>query len=445
MNPLARYPRRTAAAALGALLLSAACTDRSPVGPEGEPGGKTPPVEPGRPVHLMAVSCVVDVVAGTSRCEDAPRPDGPAADLVLGGQNQYVNLDLGAVHYDHTSQSYKLDVSVRNLIQQPLGTTNGVSLDPNGVRVFLQAGPFVTSGTGSVTVIPDGVGIFTASNQPYYQYNSVLDQFESSGARTWSFQMPETVTAFGFTAYVSAAVQFPDGWVDVTAEPIVMHPNATLKLSGTARDAAGNFTEGAQTLTWSSTDSTVAAVTPSGSGGGVLTSLRGGTTMIQVSSTSAGITRTGSAQVTVTGMQRVWQGDVDADYHKRPNWEHNIVPVAVDTIVIPFPSPNYPSLVQNVQVGGILMGEGATLSLGSFDITASRNVVASSAGGTGIVSTTGRLYLSGIAGQVQGRVPRLRVTGTYSLSGPLWIKAPLQVDGGRLTSHGYRIESNNTF
>lgn len=444
MNPLARYPRRTAAAALGALLLAAACTDRSPVAPEGEPGGKTPGEQPGRPVHLVAVSCVVDVVAGTSRCEDAPNPDGPATDLVLGGQNQYVNLDLGAVHYDHTSQSYKLNVSVRNLIRQALGTTNGLALDPNGVRVFLQTGPFVTAGTGSVTVLPDGVGIFTASNQPYYQYNQVLDQFETSGPRTWSFQMPETVTAFGFTAYVSAAVQFPDGWVDVAAEPIVMHPHATLKLTATARDAAGNFTEGAQTIAWSSTDSTVAAVTTGGSAGGVLTSIRGGTTTIQVSSSSAGFTREGSASVTVTGMQRIWQGDVDGNYHNRPNWERDIVPVASDTIVIPFPSPNYPTIVQNAQVSSILMGEGATLNLASYDMTASRHVVSSSASGTGILATGGRLILTGTAAEVRGRVPRLRVLGTYSLTGNLWIKAPLQVESGRLTNYQYRVESNNT-
>jgi hypothetical protein len=444
MNPFARYPRGTAAAALGVLLLAAACTDRSPVTPEPEPG-ETPGATPGRPVHLVAVTCRVDVKAGTARCDDAPNPDGVATDLILGGQNRYVNLELGAVNYNHASNSYQLDVSVRNLIKQALGTTDGVSLDPGGVRVFLQAGPNVTTGSGNVTVIPDGVGTFTASNQPYFQYNTVLDQFESSGTRTWNFQMPTTVQAFDFTAYVSAAVQFPDGWVDVTAEPITMHPHAQLKLNATARDAAGNFVTGGQFFLWSSSDTTVATVTPSGAGGGMLGSVRAGTITITVdASNAAAPTRVGTVQVTVTGMQRVWEGDVSTDYYTRGNWANNVVPVASDTIVIPNPSPNYPLLNQNTQIGGIQVAEGATLNLGAYDMTASRNVASSTTGGTGIVSSTGRLFLSGTAGTVSGRLPRLRVTGTYSLTANIWVTAPLQVDAGRLTSTGYRIESNNT-
>lgn len=438
MNSPARYPRRTAAAALGALLLAAACTDRSPVTPDRGPG--TTPADPGRPVHLVAVSCTVDVAAGTARCDDAPNPATPATDLILGGQNRYVNLDLGAVNYDVSSQSYQMDVRVRNLIPQALGTTNGASLDPNGVRVFLQAGPNVKTGTGNVTVASDGVGTFTASNQPYFQYNQVLDQFETSGPRTWNFTMPATVTSFSFTAYVSAAVQFPDGWVDVTAVPLSMSPHADLKLTATARDAAGNFVEGGQFFTWASTDTTVATVTNGQTAGGLVSSLRAGTITIGVTSGP----RVGSAEVTVRGMQRIWQGDVNTDYHTRGNWERDIVPVALDTIVVNNPSPNWPVLFQPAQVAGIQVAEGARLDVGAFDLTASRNVIASSAIGTGIIGGSGRLVLTGTAATVQGRVPRLRVQGTYSLTGNLTVKAPLQVDGGRLTSSTFRVEANNT-
>ena len=391
-------------------------------------------------MHLVAVSCTVDVAAGTSRCDDAPNPGGPATDLILGGQNRYVNLDLGAVHYDVNSQSYQMEVRVRNLIPQALGTTNGVALDPNGVRVFLQAGPNVKTGTGNVTMAPDGVGTFTATNQPYYQYNQVLDQFETSGPRTWQFTMPATVTSFSFTAYVSAAVQFPDGWVDVTAAPLNMAPHSELKLSATARDAAGNFVEGGQFFTWLSTDSTVAAVTNGQTAGGLVSTVRAGTTVIEV---TAG-PREGSATVNVRGMQRIWQGDVSTDYHTRGNWERNIVPVAQDTIIIANPSPNWPLLAQNAQVASILMDEGAILNVGAFDMTASRHVESSAAGGTGIVSTSGRLIVTGTAAEIRGRLPRLRVTGSYSLTGTVWVKAPLQIESGRLTSYGYRIESNNT-
>jgi hypothetical protein len=442
MNPFARYPRRSAAAVLGALVLASACTDRSPVSPEPGPGETPGTGTPGKPVQLVAVSCTVNVKEKAARCDDAPPPSGPAADLVLGGQNRYINLEMGAVNYDHGSQTYQLNVAVRNLIPQALGTSDGTTLDVKGVRVFLQDGPNTTIGTGNVTVVPDGFETFTASNQPYFQYNSVLDQFESSGARTWNFQMPSTVSAFTFTAYVSAAVQFPDGWIDVAPAPITMHPHAALKLTPVSRDAAGNAIEGTLFYTWTTTDSTVLTVAPSGGTGGTLGSVRAGTVTIGV--TTAGATpRAGSAQVTVTGMQRIWQGDVSTDYFTRGNWERNVVPVAADTIIIPNPSPSYPSLTANASVAGIQVAEGASLNLNAFDISASRNVVSSTTAGTGITSTTGRLFLTGTAATVSGRVPRLRVTGTYSLTANLWVVAPLQVDAGRLTSTGFRIESNN--
>ena len=433
-------PRFSPALVVGALLLAAACTDRSPVSPEPQPGEEPGGGTPGRPVHLMAVSCTVNVREGVARCDDAPPPEGPATDLILGGQNRYVNLEVGAVSYDQNTQSYLIDVAIRNLIPQALGTVNGTTLDPNGVRVFLQAGPNATLGSGNVSVIPDGFGTFTASNQPYYQYNAVLDPFEVSPSRTWAFQMPTTVTSFAFTAYVSAAVQFPDGWVDVSPGPLTMHPHEDLKLIPQARDAAGNAIEGILFYNWTTSDSTLVTVTPSGGAGGMVGSVRAGTATITVTS---GV-RTGSAQVHVTGMQRIWQGDVSTNYHTRGNWEHNVVPVAQDTIVIPNPSPNYPLLAQNAQVSSIHLAEGALLNLGAFDMTASRHVVSSTTGGTGITSTTGRLFLAGTAGEVRGRVPRLRVSGTYSLTGNLWVVAPLQVEGGRLTNYAFRIESNNT-
>jgi hypothetical protein len=443
MNPFARYPRRAAVAA-AALLVAAACTDRSPVAPTDptDPGGG--PGTPGRPVYLVAVTCHVDTKAMTAGCDDAPAPTGGAsADLILGGQSRYVNLELGAVDYNQNSNTYSMNVSVRNLIPQALGTTDGVTLDPNGVRVFIQAGPNATTGTGEVTVLSDGVGTFTASNQQYFQYNSVLDQYELSAPRAWAFTMPTTVTAFAFTAYVSAAVRYPDGWVDVSAVPITMHPHASLKLSATARDAAGNFVTGGQSFTWSSSDTTVATVTPSGSAGGVVGSVRAGTISINVDASGGGASRVGTVQLTVTGMQRVWEGDVSTDYFTRGNWANNVVPVSADTIVINNPSPNYPSLTANAQVAGIQVAEGAFLNLQAFDMTASRNVVSSTAGSTGITSTTGRLFLSGTAATVQGRVPRLRVTGTYSASANVWVVAPLQVDLGRLTSTGFRVDTNN--
>lgn len=435
MNSFARYPRRAAGAALGALLLAAACTDRSPVTPDPEPG-ETPGGTPGKPVYLTAVTCTVDLAADTTTCDPVdPAGDagGASRTLVLGGQGRYVSLETGPLVQSDAAGTVSMDVSVRNLIPQALGTTNGTALDPAGVRVFLQSGPYARTGTGNVTVLADGVGTFTASAQPYFQYNSVLDPYETSGARTWTFQVDDGVTSFGFSAFVASAVQFPDGWVDISPKAAVMPPNEQWKLIATSVDAAGNLIPGT-TMVWASPDTTVATVLD-----GLVSTVRAGTIPITVTSGA----RQGSTTLTVTGMQRVWEGDVSTDYFTRGNWPWDVVPGPSDTIVIPNPSPNYPMLSANAQVAGITVADGAVLNLAAYDITASRNVVSSPTAGTGIVSTTGRLFLSGTAATVQGRVPRLRVTGTYSLTANLSVVAPLQVDGGRLTNTGFRVESNN--
>jgi hypothetical protein len=405
------------------------------VSPDPEPG-ENPGGIPGKPVYLTAVTCTVDLVAGTTACDPVPDADagGASQTLVLGGQGRYVNLETGPLGYNETTGTVSMDVSVRNLIPQALGTTDGTTLDAGGVKVFLQAGPYARTGAGNVSVVSDGLGTFTASAQPYFQYNSVLDPYETSGARTWSFLVDDGVTSFGFSAFVAAAVQFPEGWVDISPKAAVMPPNEQWKLIATSVDAAGNVIPNTF-FTWSSPDTTVATVSD-----GLVSTVRAGTIAVTVTSGA----RQGSTALTVTGMQRVWQGDVNTNYFTRGNWPFDVVPVSADTIVIPNPSPNYPVLTANATVSGIQVAEGATLNLAAFDMTASRNVVSSTTGGTGIVSTTGRLFLTGTAGTVQGRVPRLRVTGTYSLTGSLWVVAPLQVDAGRLTTTGYRVESNNT-
>jgi hypothetical protein len=89
-----------------------------------------------------------------------------------------------------------------------LGSSDGTTVD--GVRVFFHSGPIVTAGTGTVTVRdPDGTGTFTGSNQPYYEYMEMLVKDETSGARTWEWNVPSTVETFVFEVYVEAEATDP--------------------------------------------------------------------------------------------------------------------------------------------------------------------------------------------------------------------------------------------
>jgi hypothetical protein len=98
-------------------------------------------------------------------------------------------------------------------------------------------------------------------------------------------------------------------------------------------------------------------------------------------------------------------------------------------------------LAANVTVMGVTVEDVAIIGMNAFDLTANANVSAGLTGG--ITSTTGRLILGGTAMTVQGRLPRLRVTGTYSLSANVTARAPVEVAAGRLTSSTYRLQAEN--
>ncbi len=78
------------------------------------------------------------------------------------------------------------DVSVQNLLDQPIGT-DGTSA--NGVRVFFVSGPTTTEGTGMVEVLADSVGAFTAAGtRSTSSTPSVIEPREVSAPQSWALQ-----------------------------------------------------------------------------------------------------------------------------------------------------------------------------------------------------------------------------------------------------------------
>jgi hypothetical protein len=164
------------------------------------------------------------------------------------------------VSYTPGDSTFGADVTVQNLIPQPLGTTN-VAVDSAGVRVFFAAGPTVTSGSGSAVISnPSGRAIFTAPDQPFFQYDEVLHTNDISQAKRWLFHVDPTVASFSFVVYVAAAVPRPYGWIDITVPCPESDP---IYLSAAARTVVGNLIPNAA-VTWSSSDTTLATVTQNG-------------------------------------------------------------------------------------------------------------------------------------------------------------------------------------
>lgn len=237
---------RTRALFLMGLIAAVSCSDAgNPLIPE-EP-------QPQPPAALMALDCTVAVSGGGMQCA-LPQPSSGDArasgELIVGGQNVFVRLAAAA--FSTFADTIQFDVTVENLIPQPLGTTDGVSVDPNGVRVFFYQGPVSNNPSAAASVgNADGEAFFTAANQPYFQWNEMLAPNQTSAPRTWKIQYTPGSTSVSFRVYVSAQVQYENGWVDVTPPADTLPQGGNVTLAATARDKVGRTGTVSQSFTWS--------------------------------------------------------------------------------------------------------------------------------------------------------------------------------------------------
>lgn len=183
----------------------AACGDEHPVGST-DAAFAAPPATSSR--VLQGFDCTASLAGGVS-CRAAGGSAGGASAVVIGGQGTNLQLTSSNVSYDSATEIYQFDVTVKNLLKETMGSPDGVIPDPEGIRVFFHSGPTVTAGTGTASVAnPDGVDAFTASNQPYFAYNEILETNEVSAARTWQLSVPVTATSIAFQVYVETDVQY---------------------------------------------------------------------------------------------------------------------------------------------------------------------------------------------------------------------------------------------
>jgi hypothetical protein len=156
---------------------------------------------------LQAFDCTANTRAGTLRCEPARTGTGPASGVLVGGQNTYVRMASANPVYE--AEVFQIDVTVQNLMNEAIGTPDGVVADPQGIQVFFMNEPATSGGTGEVTLLnATGNGFFTAPGQPYFGYPEILSRDEVSSPLTWRFGVPSTVTAFSFTVLIETDVQY---------------------------------------------------------------------------------------------------------------------------------------------------------------------------------------------------------------------------------------------
>jgi hypothetical protein len=294
---------RPALAGLSLLIALSACHDGEPLSPGPAPKD---------PVQLARLECTVTVASGAMACASLAPDPGGAQGLIVGNQGEYVFLEASNHTFTGGDNVFSIDVTVQNLLGQALGTTDGVTLDSLGVRVFFYQEPVASDGSGrSVAVINHtGTDFFTSANQKYFQYDELLSSSETSDPLSWEFSVDPLLTTFRFQVLVSAAVQFPDGYVEVTPPADTVEAGGTVALSHTVRTAFGEAM-GDQSVTWGTSDAGVATVNASG----LVTAVAPGTAVI----TAAQGALSGTATIAVCPDLALGQAYVVADLNATPS------------------------------------------------------------------------------------------------------------------------------
>lgn len=280
-----RSGKRGLALLAGAVLL-AGCTETDPID-----SSRRDPEVPIPMESAAALTCSVSVAGRTVTCE-TPQPKLAAggSGLIVGGQNTYVRMTADNLAYNDTL--FTFDATVTNLIPQPLGTLDGTTPSPDGVRVFFHQAPTVTVGTGTITFPEDrrdSTATFTAADQIYYGYAGMLAPNAESEAKTWTFEVPPTVENFVFTVFVSADVQYPEGWVALSPTKNFLLEGGTHELTSAVFTAVGNPV--ADAVTYETSDAGVATV----DGSGMITAVAPGSVTI----TATAGTRSGTLSLQV--------------------------------------------------------------------------------------------------------------------------------------------------
>ena len=237
------------ALAVFALLLSAACDDAAT-----NPGlERAAPAPAGK--LLGTITCHVDVASQTSRCGDLVASGGASQNRFI-LNDAYWTLETGA-QFNSGGLAYFFN-EIQNDLGQSIGIENGVA---DSIFAFITS---ITTTGGSGTVTPanhDGMRGFTAPSQAYWAYEGEVAPGDDTFSRTWTFNLPGTVTSWTYTIGVQTTVQHPTGWVEVSGDPLI--PNGgSRQHTAVVRDWTGAVVASGS-VTWSTVSygGTVSTVT----------------------------------------------------------------------------------------------------------------------------------------------------------------------------------------
>lgn len=127
----------------------------------------------------------------------------------------------------------------------------------------------------------------------------------------------------------------------------------------------------------------------------------------------------GPVTISATAVQAIasaiWTGALNTSAVDGANWRNGVVPSPTDSVLIPAGAPNYPALATTTTYARLTVEDGASLNLGPYTLSVTRDVRAPLAGG--IFTTNGGGVTADSAGTIVGQLPRLTVDGEYQTAG----------------------------
>jgi hypothetical protein len=269
---ISRHPLPFASLSLlgAAALVLGACSDSA------DPVLRTAPETLPPLASASYLRCTADVKAGTVSCREVL--PGSSLGGALGSHYIYLQSAPHALivtnDYLASSTEVSFDAQVVNLVPQPIGTDDGVTLHSRGVRVFFWSNPWVTDGSGSVSVSePTATGSFTGTNQRYHQWNEIIQSQDTSVAeKHYVFTLSGTVNSFEFMLGISTNMQ----WSAITmasTNAATVAVGDSVDLDAARLNSLGD-TMAVSSITWASSNTAVATV---GSTSGVVTGVGAGT------------------------------------------------------------------------------------------------------------------------------------------------------------------------
>lgn len=170
------------------------------------PGQDVPVAQQQGPTAISSLTCTFTRELTAISCQPSSAGGKSVSASVIYGTGSPGTAQYGIFYAVNlvknlTTQKWSFTAYVQNLLKQSIGTLNGTSV--TGVKVFV-TDFHATAGTGTVSVAnPDGTGTFTAPNQPYFNYNSIVTPSGYTANKVWQFNVPNTVTAVSMSILIS--------------------------------------------------------------------------------------------------------------------------------------------------------------------------------------------------------------------------------------------------